>query len=112
MAQKQDMKEVSIAVKRLVKKDGISTRGRWCSQCFIHFVDAVANICSQMGNAGYKYGRDYIWAYNGYTEDMDECVTLFVKDDKMKTWIHLNAKCDYHIKHLNDGTVKLSKVAK
>ena len=48
-------------------------------------VDAVANICSMMGNAGYVYGRDYYWAYNGYDDDMDDAITLFVKDEKMKT---------------------------
>ena len=112
MAQKQDMKEASVAVKKLTKRMGHLPIGGGGLNASYTDVDAVANICSMMGNAGYKYGRDYIWAYNGYDDDLDECVTLFVKDDKMKTWIHLNAKCDYHIKHLNDGTVKLSKVAK
>jgi len=35
-----------------------------------------------------------------------------VKDDKMKTWIHLNAQCGYHIKHTADGEAVLTKVRK
>jgi hypothetical protein len=112
MARKQDMKEVSVAVKRLTKRMGHLPIGGGGLNASYTDVDAVANICSMMGNAGYVYGRDYYWAYNGYDDDLEECVTLFVKDEKMKTWIHLNAKCNYHIKHLTDGSVQLTKVGK
>jgi hypothetical protein len=112
MARGQDMKECSVAVKKLTRRMGHLPIGGGALNASFTDVDAVANLCSMMGNAGYVYGRDYIWAYNGYDDDLEECVTLHVKDEKMKTWIHLNAKCNYHIKHLNDGTVKLSKVAR
>ena len=112
MAQKQDMKEIQVKTKKLTKRMGYLPIGGGALNASFTDVDAVANICSMMGNAGYVYGRDYYWAYNGYDDDMDDCVTLFVNNEKMKTWIHLNAKCNYHIKHLNDGTVKLSKVGK
>jgi hypothetical protein len=112
MARKQDMKEVSVAIKRLTKRMGHLPIGGGALNASYTDVDAVANICSMLGNAGYVYGRDYYWAYNGYDDDMEECVTLFVKDEKMKTWIHLNAKCNYHIKHLTDGSVQLIKAGK
>ena len=104
-----NMKEIQVKVKKLTKRMGYLPIGGGALNASYTFVDAVANICSMMGNAGYKYGKDYIWAYHGYDADMDDAVTLFVKDDKMKTWVHLNAKCDYHIKHLDDGSVKLTK---
>lgn len=112
MGQRQDMKEVSVKVSKLTKRMGYLPIGGGALNASYTIVDAVANVCSMLGNAGYKYGKDYIWAYQGYDEDMDDCVTLQVKDDKLVTWIHLNARCDYHIKHNDDGTVKLSKVGK
>jgi hypothetical protein len=112
MAHKQDMKEVSVPVKKLTRRMGHLPIGGGALNASFTDVDAVANLCSMIGNAGYVYGRDYIWAYNGYDDDLEDCVTLHVKDDKMITWIHLNAKCDYHIKHNSDGTVRLSKVGK
>jgi predicted TIM-barrel fold metal-dependent hydrolase len=106
------MKEVSIAVKSLSKRmEYLPVEGGALNASYT-FVDAVANICSQMGNAGYVYGRDYYWAYHGYDEDLEDCVTLCVKDEKMKTWIHLNAHCGYHIKHTADGEAVLTKVRK
>lgn len=110
MARGEDMKECNISVKKLTKrKEYLPIEGGALNASYT-FVDAVANLCSMLGNAGYVYGKDYIWAYHGYDDDLEDCVTLHVRDDKMKTWIHLNAKCNYHIKHLKDGSVKLSKV--
>ena len=112
MALQQDMKEVSIAVKSLSKRmEYLPVEGGALNASYT-FVDAVANICSQMGNAGYVYGRDYYWAYHGYDEDLEDCVTLCVKDEKMKTWAHLNAQCGYHIKHTADGEAVLTKAKK
>jgi len=58
-----------------------------------------------------KYGRDFIWAYTGYSDDdaMDECITLLVKDDKYESFLHLALQNTHRIKHTNDGTVKLTK---
>ena len=74
-------------------------------------VDAVANICTTAGNLGMKYGKDFIWAYSGYSddEDMDECITLLVKDDKYESFLHLALQNSHRIKHTNNGTVKLTK---
>ena len=77
-------------------------------------VDAVANICTTAGNLGMKYGKDFIWAYAGYEDsvDLDECITLLVKDDKYQTFLHLALQNNHKIKHTNDGVVKLTKEAK
>ena len=77
-------------------------------------VDAVANICTTAGNLGMKYGKDFIWAYAGYEDsvDLDECITLLVKDDKYETFLHLALQNNHKIKHTNDGVVKLTKEAK
>ena len=77
-------------------------------------VDAVANICTTAGNLGMKYGKDFIWAGQGYTDDnaMEECVTLLVKEDKYETFLHLALQNDHRIKHTNNGDVKLIKERK
>ena len=104
--------EVNIPVKKLTKRMGYLPIGGGALNADYTFVDAVANLCSRMGNAGYKYGRDYIWAYHGYDEEMEDTVTLYVKDDKIRSWLHLSASCDYDIKHTKDGGVELKKVGK
>ena len=48
----------------------------------------------------------------GYDDDMEDTVTLYVRDEKIRTWLHLRAKCDYDIRHTDDGGVKLTKVAR
>jgi len=75
-------------------------------------VDAVANICTTAGNLGMKYGKDFIWAYAGYEdvgEDLDECITLMVKEEKYESFLQLAIQNNHKIKHTNDGTVKLIK---
>ena len=75
-------------------------------------VDAVANICTTAGNLGMKYGKDFIWAYAGYEdvgEDLDECITLMVKEEKYESFLQLAVQNNHKIKHTNDGTVKLIK---
>tara|TARA_Y100000592_G_scaffold98622_1_gene172209 strand:+ start:487 stop:816 length:330 start_codon:yes stop_codon:yes gene_type:complete len=78
-------------------------------------VDAVANICTTAGNLGMKYGKDFIWAYAGYTEvgdDLEDCITLMVSDDKYESFLHLSLQNNHRIKHTNNGTVKLVKERK
>ena len=75
-------------------------------------VDAVANICTTAGNLGMKYGKDFIWAYAGYEdvgEDLDECITLMVKEEKYESFLQLAIQNNHKIKYTNDGTVKLIK---
>ena len=75
-------------------------------------VDAVANICTTAGNLGMKYGKDFIWACAGYEEagdDLEECITLLVKEDKYKSFLHLALQNNHRIRHTNKGTVKLVK---
>ena len=72
-------------------------------------VDAVANICTTAGNLGMKYGKDFIWSMQGYTDDMEECVTLLVKEDKYETFLNLALQNEHKIKHTNNGNVKLIK---
>ena len=75
-------------------------------------VDAVANICTTAGNLGMKYGKDFIWAYAGYGDDgddLDECITLMVKEEKYESFLQLAVQNNHKIKHTNDGTVKLIK---
>ena len=116
MAHRQNTQEVKIAVnipvQTLTKRMGHLPIGGGALNASYTFVDAVANVCTIMGNAGYTYGKDFIWAYHGYNDDMEDTVTLFVKDEKVRTWLHLKAKCDYHIKHTHGGGVKLTRVAK
>ena len=73
------------------------------------FVDAVANVCSTMGNMGLVYGKDYFWAYHGYDDSLQDCITLMVKDEKYKTALHLKLKNNHKIKHTEDGEVLLIK---
>jgi hypothetical protein len=58
-----------------------------------------------------KYGKDFIWAYSGYSddEDMNENITLMVKEDKYESFLHLALQNNHRIKHTNSGTVKLTK---
>ena len=74
-------------------------------------VDAVANICTTAGNLGMKYGKDFIWAYSGYSdnEDMDENITLMVKEDKYESFLHLALQNNHRIKHTESGKIKLIK---
>jgi hypothetical protein len=75
-------------------------------------VDAVANICTTAGNLGMKYGKDFIWAYAGYDdigEDLEECITLLVKEDKYESFLHIALQNNHRIKHTATGSVKLIK---
>jgi hypothetical protein len=77
-------------------------------------VDAVANICTTAGNLGMKYGKDFIWAYAGYNDiddghDLEECITLMVKEEKYETFLQLAIQNNHKIKHTDTGKIKLIK---
>ena len=74
-------------------------------------VDAIANICTTAGNLGLKYGKDFIWSHQGYSDDdaMDDCVTLLVKEEKYETFLQLAIQNNHKIKHTDQGKVKLIK---
>ena len=75
-------------------------------------VDAVANICTTAGNLGMKYGKDFIWAHAGYDdvgEDLEECITLMVKEDKYESFLQLAIQNNHKIKHTDTGKIKLIK---
>jgi len=106
------MKEIQIKQKRATTRMGhLPIEGGGLNAGY-DTVDAVANICTTAGNLGMKYGKDFIWAYAGYTDDgddLDECITLLVKEDKYESFLHLALQNSHRIKHTNDGTVKLTK---
>ena len=108
------MKEIHIKQKRATTRMGhLPIEGGGLNAGY-DTVDAVGNICTTAGNLGMKYGKDFIWAYAGYEDsvDLDECITLLVKDDKYETFLHLALQNNHKIKHTNDGVVKLTKEAK
>ena len=76
------------------------------------FVDAVANICTTAGNIGMVYGKDFIWAYHGYDDEGEDCVTLKVKDEKYESFLRLALSNEHKIKHTSNGKVELTKEKK
>ena len=108
----QFMKEVSIKEKRATTRMGYLPIGGGGLNASYTTVDAVANICTTAGKLGMTYGKDFIWAYQGYDDEDDECVTLMVKEEKYETFLHLALQNKHKIKHTNDGDVKLIKEAK
>ncbi len=107
----QFMKEIQIKEKRATTRMGYLPIGGGGLNASYTTVDAVANICTTAGNLGMKYGKDFIWAYQGYDNEDDECVTLMVKEEKYKTFLHLALQNNHRIKHTNKGDVKLTKEA-
>jgi len=105
------MKEIHILQKRATTRMGHLPIGGGALNAGYDTVDAVANICTTAGNLGMKYGKDFIWAYSGMSdnEDMDENITLMVKEDKYESFLHLALQNNHRIKHTNSGTVKLTK---
>ena len=106
------MKEIHIQQKRATTRMGyLPVEGGGLNAGY-DTVDAVANICTTAGNLGMKYGKDFIWASAGYEdvgEDLDECITLMVKEEKYESFLQLAIQNNHKIKHTNDGTVKLIK---
>ena len=106
------MKEINFKEKRATSRMGyLPIEGGGLNASYTT-VDAVANICTTAGNLGMRYGKDFIWAYQGYDNDDDDCVTLMVKDEKYETVLHLALANEHRIKHTNNGDVKLVKEAK
>lgn len=106
------MREIHIKENRATTRQGyLPVEGGGLNASYTT-VDAVANICTTAGNLGMKYGKDFIWAYQGYDDEDDECVTLMVKDEKYETFLHLALQNSHKIKHTNNGDVKLVKEAK
>ena len=109
------MKEIHIQQKRATTRMGhLPIEGGGLNAGY-YTVDAVANICTTAGNLGMKYGKDFIWAYAGYEDsgdDLEECITLMVKEDKYESFLHLALQNNHKIKHTDKGTVKLIKERK
>ena len=55
----QYMKELKIKEKRATTRKGYLPIGGGGLNASYTFVDAVANVCSTMGNMGLVYGKDY-----------------------------------------------------
>ena len=107
----QYMKELRIQESRATTRKGYLPIGGGALNASYTFVDAVANICSTMGNMGLVYGKDYFWAYHGFDDKLKDCVTLMVKEEKYSTALHLKLKNNHKIKHTNDGDAVLVKEA-
>jgi len=103
------MKEINIQESRATTRMGYLPVSGGGLNASYTTVDAVANICATAGNLGLKYGKDFIWSSQGYTDDMEECVTLLVKEEKYETFLQLAIQNDHKIKHTNKGDVKLVK---
>ncbi len=112
MAVTQFMKEITFKEKRATTRMGYLPIGGGGLNASYTFVDAVANICATAGNLGLVYGKDFIWAYHGYDDAGDDCVTLMVKDNKYETFLHLAIQNEHRIKHTPTGDAKLVKEAK
>ena len=108
----QFMKEIQIKEKRATTRMGYLPIGGGGLNASYTTVDAVANICTTAGNLGLVYGKDFIWAYQGYDDEDDDCVTLMVKEEKYESFLHLALQNSHRIKHTNKGDVKLIKEAK
>ena len=103
------MKEISIKEKRATTRQGyLPVEGGGLNASY-STVDAVANICATAGNLGMKYGKDFIWSHTDYDDNMDECVTLLVKEDKYESFLHLALQNEHRIKHTTKGEIKLTK---
>ena len=107
----QYMKELRIKESRATTRKGYLPIGGGALNASYTFVDAVANICSTMGNMGLVYGKDYFWAYHGYDDNLKDCVTLMVKEEKYSTALHLKLKKNHKIKHTSEGDAVLIKEA-
>ena len=103
------MKEIQIKQKRATTRMGhLPIEGGGLNAGY-DTVDAVANICTTAGNLGMKYGKDFIWSHTDYDDNMDECVTLLVKEDKYESFLHLALQNEHRIKHTTKGEIKLTK---
>lgn len=67
-------------------------------------VDAIANICSTLGNLGFVYGKDYIWE-NARTAT----VTFQFFNEYIPILAHLKKNNNYKIIHSPSGDVILER---
>tara|TARA_B100001094_G_scaffold30865_1_gene25692 strand:+ start:1217 stop:1537 length:321 start_codon:yes stop_codon:yes gene_type:complete len=103
------MKEFKIKERRATTRQGyLPVEGGGLNASYTT-VDAIANICATAGNLGLVYGKDFIWSHTDWDNDDDECVTLLVKDNKYKTFLHLALQNKHKIKHTDKGQIKLIK---
>ena len=106
------MKEIHIQQKRATTRMGhLPVEGGGLNAGY-DTVDAVANICTTAGNLGMKYGKDFIWAYAGYEEvgdDLEDCITLMVKEDKYESFLQLAIQNNHKIKYPTCGTFRNDK---
>ena len=72
----------------------------------------IRDRCTTAGNLGMKYGKDFIWAYHGYDNNDDDCITLMVNEEKYQTFLHLALKNDHKIRHTQNGDAVLVKSSK
>ena len=108
----QYMKEINFKEKRATSRMGhLPIEGGGLNASYTT-VDAIANICTTAGNLGMKYGKDFIWSGTDWDDQDDDCVTLWVKEDKYETFLHLALQNAHRIKHTNKGKVKLIKERK
>ena len=108
----QYMKEISFKESRATTRMGYLPIGGGGLNASYTTVDAVANICATAGNLGMRYGKDFFWAYHGYDEDDDDCITLMVNEEKYQTLLHLVLQNDHKIRHTSKGEAKLVKSSK
>ena len=48
-------------------------------------VDAVGNVCNQLGKHGYTYGKDFVWEDNAWTDDMEDAISVKYNDPRIET---------------------------
>jgi len=105
----QFMKEINIKETRATTRMGHLPIGGGALNASYTTADAIANICATAGNLGMVYGKDFIWSHTGWDDDDDDVITLLVKDEKYKTFLHLALNNSHKIKHTSAGNIKLIK---
>ena len=48
-------------------------------------VDAVGNVCNQLGKHGYSYGKDFVWGDHAWTDQMNDAISIKYNDPKIET---------------------------
>ena len=105
------MKKFLIKERRLTKRMGhLPVQGGGLNASYTT-VDAVAHLCTMLGNQGLIYGKDFIWEGTDWDNDDDECISIQVKagNENHITALSLKLNNHYKIKHTDTGDVKLVK---
>lgn len=108
----QYMKQIKIRQNRATTRMGYLPIGGGGLNAGYDTVDAIANICTTAGNLGMRYGKDFIWETTDHDDDVEECITLLVKDEKYESFLQLALQNKHRIKHTNNGNIILTKEAK